>query len=107
MQSDTPTTPFGRRSLMLAHMATGTTASSRPPETLADNERFARNRAGPEIEFAFAFDLPPLVVRSEEFEIQSLAANRRNGAPQIFRDPILVRAMRRLQSRSPKRTGGR
>ena len=28
-------------------------------------------------------------------------------APQIFLDPILVRAMRRLQWRSPKRTGGR
>ena len=97
MHSDTPTTPFGRRSLMLTHMATETTASSRPPETLADNKRFARKA----IELAFAFDLSPLVVRSKEFEIQSLAAN------QIFRDPILVRAMRRLQSRSPKRTGGR
>ena len=101
MHSDTPTTPFGRRSLMLTHMATETTASSRPPEALADNKRFARNGAHPAIELAFAFDLSPLVVRSKEFEIQSLAAN------QIFRDPILVRAMRRLQSRSPKRTGGR
>jgi Replication protein C N-terminal domain len=38
-------------------------------------------------------------------------SNRRRHAggttPQIFLDPILVRAMRRLQWRSPKRTGGR
>jgi hypothetical protein len=56
----------------------------RPPEKLAHNKRFA-NGAGAEIDLAFGFDLPPLVVRSEEFEIQSLAANQRNGATNLSR----------------------
>jgi hypothetical protein len=84
MQSDTPTPPFGRRSLTLAHVATRIAASTRPPERLAHNKRFA-NGAGTEIDLAFGFDLPPLVVRSEEFEIQSLAANQRNGATNLSR----------------------
>ena len=32
MQSHTPTTPFGRRTLTLAHVATQMAASARPPE---------------------------------------------------------------------------
>jgi replication initiation protein RepC len=32
MQSHTPTTPFGRRSLTLAHVATQMAASARPPD---------------------------------------------------------------------------
>lgn len=34
MQSRTPTTPFGRRSLTLAHVATQVAASTRPPEKI-------------------------------------------------------------------------
>ncbi|SDF01968.1 replication initiation protein RepC [Bradyrhizobium brasilense] len=34
MQTHTPTTPFGRRSLTLAHVATQVVASSRPPEKI-------------------------------------------------------------------------
>jgi hypothetical protein len=39
--------------------------------------------------------------------IQSSAASRQNDAIKFFATPVLVRAMRRLQSRLPTRTGGR
>ena len=39
--------------------------------------------------------------------IQSSAASRQNDATKFFATPVLVRAMRRLQSRLPTRTGGR
>jgi hypothetical protein len=77
MQSHIPTTPFGRRSLTFAHVATQVAASTRPPEKLAHNNRFARNGEGAMVELAFAV---ALVGRSEKFEIQSLAASRPNDA---------------------------
>jgi hypothetical protein len=85
MQSNTPTPPFGRRSLTFAHVASQIAASTRPPEKLAHNKPLRRNGAGAEIGLAFTFDLPPLVVRSEESEIQSLAASRRYGGTNLSR----------------------
>src|SRR5215471_17406241 len=157
MQSHSPTTPFGRRSLTLAHVASQMVATDRPPEKIVhkwkifhaictarprlgvperaltvlnalltfhpetaltgeddlivfpsnhqlsrrahgmpastlrrhlavlvdaglivrrdspNGKRYARKDDAGEIEFAFGFDLSPLVVRSEEFE--SLAAD--------------------------------
>ena len=101
MHSHTPTTPFGRRSLMLAHLASRIAS----PEKLPHNKRFVGNGAGWETEVAFHFNPLPLAVRSEEFEFQSLVPSRQNGRTN-FLDPVLVRAVRRLQSRSPTRTGG-
>jgi hypothetical protein len=88
-QSHTPTTPFGRRSLMLARVASGIAASTRPPEKLPRNKRFAGNGAGAETEVAFEFDPPPLVARPEKFEIQSLSASHRNDTTNFFATPYL------------------
>jgi replication initiation protein RepC len=174
MESHTPTTPFGRRSLTLAHVATQIAASSRPPEKVVhkwkifqaicrarpslgvteralsvlnalltfhpetaltgeddpvvfpsnhqlslrahgmpastlrrhlavlvdagliirrdspNGKRYARKGTSGEIEFAFGFDLSPLVVRSEEFECLAAAVEAEARAIKLARERITL-----------------
>jgi hypothetical protein len=85
-QSHTPTTPFGRRSLMLARVASGIAASTRPPEKLPRNKRFAGNGAGAETEVASSSilhlsSLAPKNLRS------SRCRQATGTTPQIFSRP--------------------
>ena len=51
MQSHSPTTPFGRRSLTLAHVASQMVATARPPEKVVHKwkifQRYLRRAAAP------------------------------------------------------------
>jgi hypothetical protein len=74
---------------MLAHVASRIAASTRPPEKLSPNKRFAGNGAGAESEVAFDFSPSPLAVRSVEFEFQSVVASSRRNGSTNFLDPYL------------------
>jgi replication initiation protein RepC len=86
-----------------------------------NGKRYARKGRVGAIKLGFGFEPTPLVARAEEFQRLAVSADLRPPGPpnspcqrarssrrhkKTFRDPVLVRATRRLQSRSPKRNGG-
>ena len=56
MESVLPTTPFGRRSLALAHIATQMAAKQRPPEAAANKWLCSKTFAWPNSGWAYPTD---------------------------------------------------